>query len=410
MIINEKSRKKKLTNNILSLAQEAKKAKLSNPSTINSTAGMLFDENGVLYTFDAVKKAMNSLTGDKMFPYSDTGGSTNFKTAILEWVFSNNLNEIKNTHHLRVIATPGGSGAIALTFSTYLNRGDKVLLPKVMWETYITYAEERECSYLTYDLYDEDGNFNLNSIKQCIDKLNDQENIVLVINDPCQNPTGFCLSDKDYDNLINLLNYYSRNIVLLMDMAYFDYYSSNGLIIRNRYLKLTKLNENILTVFAFSGSKTFGLYGLRIGAAIGMSKNEEEVNYLKDCYEYIARASWSSSTTLGEGIIEELVLNDEYKESFKNEVKKMSSILETRAKIFIEESKKCGLKTLPFECGFFVCVPTSNPKLLMDSLRKDNVYVVTTETCIRIAICAINKDECKRLPYIIKNRIDNEGC
>ena len=48
MIINKRSRNKKLTNNILSLAQEAKLAKKNNPSTINSTAGMLFDENGTL--------------------------------------------------------------------------------------------------------------------------------------------------------------------------------------------------------------------------------------------------------------------------------------------------------------------------------------------------------------------------
>lgn len=408
MIINKRSRNKKLTNNILSLAQEAKLAKKNNPSTINSTAGMLFDENGTLYTFDAVKKAMANLSNDKMFTYSDTSGSKGFQNAILTWVFGDHIDSFKE-FNLSVVATPGGSGAIALTFSTYLNRGDKVLLPKVMWETYITYAEERECSYLTYDLYDENGEFNISSIKKCIESLPEQENVVLVINDPCQNPTGFCLKDKDYDNLVSLLNSFSRNIVLLMDMAYFDYYSSDGSIIRSRYAKLTNLNDNVLTIFTFSGSKTFGLYGLRIGAAIAMSRDEKEVQYFKNCFVYIARASWSSSTTLGEGLIEELVLNDEYKESFKNEVMKMSGLLEQRAKTFIEESNKCGLETLPFECGFFVCVPTSSPQALMDALKKDNVYVVSTETCVRIAICAINLDECSRLPRIIKNRMDIEG-
>ena len=408
MIINQKSRNKKLKNNILSLAQEAKKAKLNNPNTINSTAGMLFDDNGKIYTFDAVKNAMNDLSNEKMFTYSDTGGSVNFRKAILEWVFGSKINEFKD-YHLKAVATPGGSGAISLTFSTYLNRGDKVLLPKVMWETYITYAEERECSYLTYDLYDENGFFNIESIKYCIEQIGEQENIVLVVNDPCQNPTGFCLKDRDYDLLIELLNSYSRNIVLLIDMAYFDYYSSNGNLIRSRYTKLTRLNDNILTIFAFSGSKTFGLYGLRVGAAIVMSKDEEEVIHFKNCFEYIARANWSSVTTLGESIIEELVLNDEYKESFKDELCKVSGILVERAKIFIEESEKCGLVTLPFECGFFVCVPTSNPQKLMDALKKDDVYVITTKTCIRVAICAINKDECARLPQIIKNRMEMDG-
>ena len=45
----------------------------------------------------------------------------------------------------------------------------------------------------------------------------------------------------------------------------------------------------------------------------------------------------------------------------------------------------------------------------MDALKKDNVYVVTTKTCVRVAICAINNEECKRLPKIIKNRMEIEN-
>ena len=42
----------------------------------------------------------------------------------------------------------------------------------------------------------------------------------------------------------------------------------------------------------------------------------------------------------------------------------------------------------------------------MDALKIDDVYVVITKTCVRVAICAINLEECKRLPSIIKNRIE----
>ena len=59
MIILEKSKNKKLKNNILSIGQAASKAKKENPNVINSTSGMLFDENNKLYTFNSVKKAMN---------------------------------------------------------------------------------------------------------------------------------------------------------------------------------------------------------------------------------------------------------------------------------------------------------------------------------------------------------------
>lgn len=408
MIILEKSKNKKLKNNILSIGQAASKAKKENPNVINSTSGMLFDENNKLYTFNSVKKAMNELTYESMFKYSDTSGTQRFKDSIVSWIFGDKIYNF-TSFYMGVVATPGGSGAIALTYSTYLNRGDKVLLPKVMWETYITYAEERECSYLTYDIYDDCGKFNVQSIKEGIEKLDNQENVLLVINDPCQNPIGFCMNDEDYDALISLLNSYKRNIVLLMDVAYFDYYSSNGEVVRNRFAKLSQLNDNVLTIFAFSGSKTFGLYGLRVGAAICLSRNEQEVTYFKNCYEYIARASWSSVSTLGTSLIEELVLNEEYKELFREEVKFVSNLLKDRTSIFIEEAKKVNLQTLPYERGFFICIPTNDPVKLMEALKKDDVYVIVTKTCIRIALCAINKDEARRLPLIIKNRMEIEN-
>ena len=405
MIISEKNQSKKLSNNILSLAQAAKKAKDANSKVINATIGMLADEDNVFYTFKAVKAAMNDLDDYRKFSYSDTDGGKRYSQAILRWVFGDSLNDFSK-NHLEVIATPGGSGAIGVVFSNYMQKGDKVILPKNMWETYITFAKERECDYLTYDLFNESGRFNFDSVKDCLDSLKHQDTTVLVINDPCQNPTGFCLSDSEYAKLVELLNGYSNNIVLLMDMAYFDFYSANGALIRKRYAKLVNLNRNILTVFAFSGSKTFGLYGLRIGAAIAMNKEGKEVELFKNAAEYFARSYWSSSSTLGINLIEELVLNEEYQKMFKDELRVMSSTLEQRAQVFLEESEKCGLTLLPFERGFFVCVPTHDPVGLMNALHEDDCYVVVTKTCIRIALCAISIEEARKLPQIIKKRIE----
>lgn len=409
MILNVKNREKKLSNNILSLSQVAKAAKEKNKEVINSTIGMLADEDNNFYTFEAVKLAMKDLSTRDMFSYSDTDGGARFAEAIKSWVFGNTLDTFVNKCHLEVIATPGGSGAITTVFSNYLNKGDKVILPNNMWETYITFAKERECSYLTYNLFDEKGGLDLDSIKKQIDSLVNQETVVLVINDPCQNPTGFCMTDEEYQALVVLLNSYERNIVLLMDVAYFDFYNPDGNIIRKRYSLLTDLNANILTVFAFSGSKTFGLYGLRIGAAIGVSKNIDEVKAFKQASEYTARGYWSSSSTLGIALINELVLNDKYRALFQSELKMMSEYLEKRAKVFIDESFKCGLKLLPFKRGFFLCVPTHDPVGLMNSLHLDNCYVVVTKTCIRIALCAISVEEAKKLPRIIREKMEAGG-
>lgn len=408
MIIDDSLKYKVLKNNILSIAQEAKSAKDDNPNIINATIGMLADEDNKFYTFKAVKEAMKNISDYDAFSYSDTNGGQLFTQAVLSWVFGDTLDSFKENFYIKTIATPGGSGAIASLFTNYLLPNEVALIPNYMWETYITFVKERNALYSTYSLYNEEFMFNIVSLKEEIDKIKDnQKRIVLVINDPCHNPTGFCMSDRDYDALIELLLSYKNNdFVLIMDIAYFDFYNPNGNIIRKRYQKLTKLTSNFLINFAFSGSKTFGLYGLRIGMSIGLSKNEEEIKQFYNVVEYTARNNWGSSSKLGISIINNLLLNEEYLSMFKEEIKNVSKMLINRSKAFLEEAKKENLELLHFECGFFVCVPTNDSISLMNKLKTKGIYVVPLKSCIRIALCAISIDEAKRLPKIIKEVIE----
>ena len=401
---------KKLSNNILSLSQIAAEAKKNNPSVINATIGMLNDSNDDFYTFKAVDEVLKTISYYDSFSYADTDGGSAFGESVLKWVFGKYLDLFKASYHIGVVSTPGGSGAIATTFQNYMNPGDKVLVPSVMWETYITIAKERGCGVERYDLYDGEKNFNLNSIKETIDKLMPhQESIILVINDPCHNPTGFCMTDSDYDDLVNMLNEFDYPFILLMDVAYFDFYDVDGDIIRSRFHKLSKLNEKVLINFAFSASKTFGIYGLRIGANILLSKDETEITNFKNAITYTARANWGSSSRLGISIVEKLLSTPTYYEMFKKEVKEVALMLQKRSDAFITEANRVGLEILPYERGFFVCVPAEDPVLLMNKLHEYDVYVVVTKTCIRIALCAISDVEAKQLPQIIlkaKNELE----
>ena len=81
-------------------------------------------------------------------------------------------------------------------------------------------------------------------------------------------------------------------------------------------------------------------------------------------------------------------------------------MLEKRSHAFLDAAKKVDLKTLPYEKGFFICVPCQDPEKMMNALHEDKVHLVCTRSCLRIALCAINKEEASRLPAIIKKRLD----
>ena len=408
MFINKSSKDKKLKNNILALASDAANAKKIDKSVINSTSGIFKNEDGVLYEFDCVAKALKDLNVTEKFAYSNSEGTPAFRKAVLYSVFGKFVDDIEKECFMEAVPTPGGTGALNLAFINYVNQGETVLLPNHMWENYLNMGKDAGFNTDTYRLFNDEGLFDTDDLNSKIDGLKkSQKRIMMLINDPCENPTGFCMKDEDYDNLINIAkNNPNNDFIYLMDIAYFDFYNVNPDIIRSRFAKFKNIPSNALALFVYSGSKSFGLYGLRIGALIGLSKDENEINMFKDASSYTSRAKWSCASTLGINLIERLVLHDAYRFDYEEEVKLVCSMLEARSKAFLESAKKVGLKTLPYEKGFFICVPCDNPNEVLNALHEDKVHLVSTKSCLRVALCAISKEEAAKLPALIKARLN----
>ena len=408
MLINKNSENKELKNNILALSSEAKKAKRLDNEVINATVGMLKDEDGVLFNFSCVEDVMNCLNIEEKFAYGNSSGSPSFTKAILSSLFGKYINEIKKECYLDCIPTPGGTGALNLAFTNYVDKKESLLLPNHMWENYLTYGIEMGFNSETYELFDDKGKFNIDSLKNKVSIIKEtQKRVVILINDPCENPTGFCMEEEDYDNLIDISrNNPSTDFVYVMDVAYFDFYNVNPDKIRSRFAKFKDIPSNALVLFVYSGSKSFGLYGIRIGALVALSKDEKEIEVFNKASAFSCRCKWSSAPTIGMSIIEKLVLEDKNRISYEKEVKNVCEMLEKRSFAFLNSANEVGLKTLPYKKGFFICVPCKDPEKIVNLLHEDKVYLVPTKNCLRIALCSINKIEAERLPRIIKNRLD----
>lgn len=398
---------KKSKGNALAIGKEARLAKKTDNTVIDSTIGMLFDEDGKFYTFKAVEEATSSLSDMEKYAYGSTAGDKTYHEALYKWIYRDAYDEVKGKLNLRCIATPGGSGAICNTFSNYLSKGDKVLLPSLMWTNYIQIAQEEGLGYETFELFDENGGFNIKSFEaKCIALKQSQQRVLVVINDPCQNPTGYTMSYIEWISVIDVLNSISRDgtpVVLLYDMAYIDY-DKRGFEASRRNIRLFEsLNESVLTILAFSGSKTMGLYGLRVGAQIAISKSEEIANSFMEANDFSARGMWSGTSTLGQNVITKVLT--EYKDSFEKELEYARTLLINRANLFIEEAKKVGLKHYPYDCGFFVTIPCDNPHDIYEKLKSKGLYILPLTNAIRLTLSSITLDEVKRAVKLIKETI-----
>ena len=395
--------------NIITLGAIAKEEKKKDPSVVNATIGMLYDENGKLFAFESVDKALAGLTTDEKYAYGATPGSPLFHEAVKKWVFREYYEAMKDNS--RVMATPGGTGALSNTFANYLNENDKALLPSYMWGNYKQCLYETNQGFETYTLFNEDGGFNVKDLKEKMYALKEsQGRILLLINDPCQNPTGYCMTDKEWEDLVSAVNEISSDgtpVVLLHDMAYIDYAKAGIAGTRKNIALYKKLNKNAMAVMAFSCSKTLALYGVRIGAQLAYSNSKEALDDFSRANKFSSRSKWSNPSNLGMNVVIKALTDPEYKKSFEEELNLASKTLVNRAEIFLEESKKVGLKTLPFQCGFLITSPCKNPELVYEYLVNKKIHIIPMGNVCRVTISAISKEECKMLPKLIKEAIDS---
>ena len=402
-IIAKRSESKKLSSNILTIAAEAREAKKLNPNVIDGTIGTLYDEDGKMLEFPSIKKIIDSLSYAEKFGYASTAGTQKFKEGIARWALMQTYDDVTKDMYYGVIPTPGGSGAIGNTIDNYANEGDSILIPNICWGPYNAMAKERGCKVKNYELF-KDGLFNTEAFKkEAMELAKTQDRVLAIINDPCQNPTGYALEDKDWDEIIDCINEISKDkiFVLLYDMAYIDY-SHKGLNeSREIFRKFKQFNNNVMVILAFSGSKTFSLYGLRIGAQMALTKNKEEIEYFNNANEFSARATWSNAAKMGVSLVEKLMFNQDLNNEFKDELEGASKLLLDRSKLFLKEAKEVGLECFTYKSGFFITIPCDG-EAVFERLKAQGIYVVPLKQGIRISLSALSKKEITNLASKIK--------
>ena len=227
------------------------------------------------------------------------------------------------------------------------------------------------------------------------------------MNDPCNNPTGLCLSTDQWRAMIGVLNEIAAKdipVILLHDIAYIDFQMKPEEQSRDIFASYLDLDPRILAVVAFSGSKTFSMYGFRIGAQIGLSKSKSVMDEFRRVGDYSVRARFSSVSRPAMSVIGRIFASPELKAGFRAELAEAREVLRSRIALFQHHADLEGLRYLPYGGGFFIGVETKNCRIFED-LVADGVYVIAMPGLIRIALSSVNLEEIPRLVKILKKNV-----
>ncbi|MFA7100738.1 MAG: aminotransferase class I/II-fold pyridoxal phosphate-dependent enzyme [Bacilli bacterium] len=387
------------SNDILQISAKAKEAS-KKEKVIDASIGQFLAEDKSLVGLNEIKQALSKYLPDNL-GYPSSLGSQEYQEAILKWLFKTEYNTVNKTYQIPFAATLGGTGACSLAFKTFLDEGETVLLPSVMWSNYRLIAKEATLKSATYPLF-KGQHFNIDGLIKKINSLK-QRNVLVVINDPCENPTGYSLSSQEYKELITKLNEVGkkRNLAILFDIAYLDF-DHDGKSMHHLFKELLAKKLNFLPLFAFSCSKTFGVYGLRVGALFALSKGLEFKTDLCQAWGNFARGTYSCPNGGALAAISKALLDPNSMNKIQAEICTNSMNLQLRGKYLIEQLEKNKISYLPYCNGFFVTIIVKDTSGLTKKLEKQHIYVVPLDSKhIRLAVSGLNKEDIQTICQVI---------
>lgn len=386
------------------LAQNMAK-EVGSEKVVNATVGSLLGEDGKLIVLPSISDELKNLDPLDFAEYAPIAGLPSFIEAAKKAVF---LDHEPNCH-FEAVATPGGTGAIHNAIQNYTQRGQVVLTSDWHWGPYGTIVQELERKLDIYSLYNDEGTYNTQALdiklKEVFEK---QDKVLIILNTPSHNPTGYSLTLEDWDRLLEVLKKYTekenKKIILLVDVAYLDF-AGDAKDARAFLPKLENLSENLLPLIAFSMSKSYTMYGMRSGALMCLSPNKDITDEFKAVNSFSNRGTWSNGTRSAMTILANIFSDQNLLDKVTAQREEALSILQSRGEIFTKAIEDAGLSMCPYSCGFFAIVLCDKPEATANEAMKDGVFTVPMGNGIRVSLASISEEKCKIVPQKLADAI-----
>ena len=271
------------------------------------------------------------------------------------------------------------------------------------WSPYGTIAAEQGRKVETFTFFNDERKFNAEDFRAKAESLlSKQQRLVIILNTPAHNPTGYSLTTEDWNNVKTVLESLpaDKKITLLVDTAYIDF-AGDEEEYRSFLPILEEMPENVLTLISHSLSKAYTLYGMRCGALICLAKTEEIAEEFKRVCEFSSRASWSNCARAPQAILSKIYSDPELKAKVFEERQGYREMLLRRGRAFEKAAAECGLEMVPFDAGFFASIPCSNPDEVAARLEKEGIFLVPLAKGLRVSVASVSEEVCCSLPVRI---------
>ncbi len=365
-----------------------------NPAKVNLGVGVYFGDDGKIPLLAAVKAAEKArLEAQPPRGYQPIEGTPAYNGAVQNLMFGKD-SELLAAGRAVTCQCLGGTGALKVG-ADYLKRllpDASVYISNPSWENHRALFEGAGFPVKEYAYYDA-ATRGVDFAGMKADLAAMPAKSIVVLHACCHNPTGADLTVAQWKEVVAAIK--EKNLVAFIDMAYQGFADS----IKEDAAALDLFSASGLQFFVSSSfSKSFSLYGERVGALTIVTDSKDESARVLSQVKRVIRTNYSNPPTHGGAVVATVLASPELRQMWEDELGGMRDRIRAMRTSLVANLKAEGAPNFDFinvQRGMFSY--TGLTAAQVEKMRTDyGIYAVGTG---RICVAALNT---KNIGYVAK--------
>ena len=364
-----------------------------NPAKVNLGVGVYYDDQGKLPLLACVQAAEQAMMATPTARgYLPIDGIAAYDAGVKALVFGADSEPVQSGRVATVQAIGGTGGLkIGADFLKKLNPNAEVLISDPSWENHRALFSSAGFVVKNYRYYDA-AKRGVDFDGMLADLSGAATGSVVVLHACCHNPTGYDITPAQWDQVVSVCQ--SRGLVPFLDMAYqgFGYgLTEDGAAVQ----KFVAAGMSFFVSTSFS--KSFSLYGERVGALSVLCESKDEAARVLSQLKIVIRTNYSSPPSHGGAVVAAVLSKPEWRTLWESELGGMRVRIKAMRQKLVDGLKAAGVQQdmsfITSQIGMFSYSGLSRDQMVR--LRTEfGVYGTDTG---RMCVAALNS---KNIDYV----------
>jgi aromatic-amino-acid transaminase len=248
--------------------------------------------------------------------------------------------DVVQSGRVATVQAIGGTGALRIgaDFLKKVSPNARVLISDPSWENHRALFTQAGFTVGTYRYYDA-ANRGINFAGFLADLQAAPAETIVVLHACCHNPTGYDITPAQWDEVVQVVK--SRKLTAFLDMAYQGFghgIAEDGAVVG----KFVAAGVNFFVSTSFS--KSFSLYGERVGALSVVCQSKEEAGRVLSQLKIAIRTNYSNPPTHGAAVVAAVLNTPALRQQWEQELGAMRVRIKQMRQALVEGLQAAGIE------------------------------------------------------------------